>query len=88
MSKPNTFYVWLVPLLWAGCSLIHFRFPGDEYGLYAFSSIAGSWIAILVSFGDIHNPMIPISIAVTGAVGREGRSMAADKVGGSSKLED
>jgi hypothetical protein len=36
--------------------------------MYAIASIAGSWIAFIISFGDIHNPVIPISIALTGAI--------------------
>jgi hypothetical protein len=62
------FYTWLLPLIWAGCSLVHFRFPGDEYGLYALASAAGTWIAFIFPFGDIHNPAMPLSIAVTGAL--------------------
>ena len=48
-------YVWLLPLLWSVCSLISFEFPGDEYGIYVISSIAGIWAVPLFNIhGDIH----------------------------------
>ena len=61
-------YIWILPLLWASCSLIHFQFPGDEYGMYGISSIAGLWIAFIVRLGDQHNPMFPVAIALAGAI--------------------
>lgn len=67
MNLKNTFFVWLLPLLWASCSLVSFHFPGDEYALYVVSSIAGVWIGFVFEFGDIHNPAIPLSVAATGA---------------------
>ena len=60
------FHTLLVPLAWAGCSLVHYRHPGDEYAMYAISSIAGSWVLFLVPVGDIHNLLIPISVALVG----------------------
>ena len=36
-------YIWLIPLLWSTTSLLALQFPGDEYGMYAISSIVGLW---------------------------------------------
>lgn len=59
--------MWVLPLVFAACSLFSYRFPGDEYAMYFISSIAGAWIAFVFRFGDIHNPMIPVSVAFIGA---------------------
>ncbi len=64
----NKYFVWILPILWAGCSLLSFRFPGDEYAMYGISSIAGVWIVFFISLDIIHNPMFPVSIALTGAI--------------------
>ena len=62
-------YVWLLPLVWSICSFMSFQFPGDEYGLYAVSSMIGIWIAFLVDMpGDIHHPAFWMSITATGAI--------------------
>ncbi|MBN2309507.1 MAG: hypothetical protein JXR94_11080 [Candidatus Hydrogenedentes bacterium] len=68
MKPRNKFFVWLVPLLWATCSYVHYHYPGDEYALYAIGSIAAIWIVPLVHIGDIHNPLFPLSITLAGAV--------------------
>ncbi|NQU45104.1 hypothetical protein HQ520_17610 [bacterium] len=68
MRKHAIFFVWFLPIIWATCSLLHFRHPGDEYAMYAVSSIAGVWIGFIVPFGDIHDPMIPISVAAVGGL--------------------
>jgi hypothetical protein len=67
MGKNPTFFTLLLPLIWGVCSFISYYFPGDEYALYFFSSIVGTWIAFLIDIGDIHQPLVPLSIAVTGA---------------------
>jgi len=62
-------YVWLLPLVWAACSVLSFRFPGDEYALYAISSMIGTWVVMVIDMpGDIHHPAFWISITVTGAI--------------------
>lgn len=68
MPRYKPFYTWLVPLLWAGCSLLSFRFPGDEYAMYAISSIVGVWIGFLVPFGDVHSLFFPLSITLAGGL--------------------
>lgn len=67
MKERRIFFLWFIPILWAGCSLLSFQFPGDEYGLWALSSIAGVWIGKVFPFGDIHNSVIPLSVALVGA---------------------
>jgi len=68
MEKKRRFFVWLLPVLWGACSLIHYRFPGDEYGMYGISSIVGLWTIFIIKVGDSNNPMFPISIALAGAI--------------------
>jgi hypothetical protein len=68
MKRRNLFYVWLLPLIWAVCSYIHFFYPGDEYMVWGYSSIAGTWIFFVTGWGDFHNPLFPVAIAATGAV--------------------
>ena len=61
-------YIWLLPLAWSVCSFLSFQFPGDEYGLYAASSIVGVWIMLIVDMpGDIHHPAFWMSITAAGA---------------------
>jgi len=67
MEKKRRFFVWLLPVLWAACSLIHHHFPGDEYWMYCISSTVGLW-ALFIKVGDSNNPMFPISIAIAGAI--------------------
>jgi len=62
------FYMLFLPLAWACCSVLHFRHPGDEYAMYAISSLPGSWILFLFPIGDIHTPLIPVNVAVVGAL--------------------
>lgn len=66
-AADHWFYLLILPLAWAGCSLLHFRHPGDEYAMYALSSLPGSWV-LLVSRVDIHSLLAPLSVAVTGAL--------------------
>jgi len=68
MNANRWFFMLLVPLAWGGCSLVHFRFPGDEYAMYFISSVAGAWLCYFVRIGDIHQWWIPWSIAATGVV--------------------
>ena len=62
------FFLWFLPLFFAVCSLISFAYPGDEYALWGVSSIAGTWIWFIFPAGDIHNPLIPILVAITGSL--------------------
>jgi hypothetical protein len=63
------FYCLAVPLGWAGVSLLHFQFPGDEYALWAISSMAGTWVLLLLpNVGDIKQLWLPLTVAGTGAL--------------------
>jgi hypothetical protein len=69
MKNERWFYWLILPLTWAGGSLLHFRFPGDEYALWAVSSLAGSWVFIFIpNVGDINQPAIRLLVAGAGAV--------------------
>lgn len=69
MISNRGFFLLVVPILWSFASVIHFRFPGDEYGLWVISSIAGSWALMVVpNIGDIHQPWIRSSVAGAGAL--------------------
>lgn len=60
-------YTWLVPLLWAVSSLLSLRFPGDEYGLYTVSSIAGVWGYLLFRpSGSPSNTLFWLTITIAG----------------------
>ncbi len=67
MNKKRLSYTFLLPALWGVCSFLGYFHPGDEYGLWALSSMAGIWIAYFIKIGDIHNLMIPAGIALTGS---------------------
>lgn len=67
MKIRDTFYLWLLPGIWAPCSIFHFFYPGDEYAMWAISSIAGSWI-VLIPLGHVHNALRPMLVAAAGAV--------------------
>ena len=58
-------FVWLIPVLWSASSLLSLNWPGDEYGLYAVSSLAGTWIVFLVKPGGSPHDMafwLPITV--------------------------
>lgn len=38
------FYVIALPIIWLFAAVLSYFHPGDEYGLFAYSTIAGSWI--------------------------------------------
>ncbi|MHC4476209.1 MAG: hypothetical protein ACYTEL_11215 [Planctomycetota bacterium] len=68
MKIRDTFYLWLLPGIWAPCSIFHFFHPGDEYAMWAYSAIAGSWIVYIGPFDEIDNLLVPISVAAAGAL--------------------
>ena len=68
MKKKQTFYIWMIPLIWAIFSILQFREPGDDYGLYAFSSFVGVWILFLTRQGDVHSLIFPLSITLAGTI--------------------
>jgi hypothetical protein len=61
--------IWLLPLVWSACSLLSLKYPGDEYGLYAVSSMVGTWVIFAVNMqGHPHDPAFWMSITATGAI--------------------
>lgn len=44
MTPARPLFTFLLPVAWVTLSALSFRYPGDEYNLWGFSSIAGTWI--------------------------------------------
>jgi len=65
--KRTIFFALILPLLWTPCPLVQYKFPGDEYFAFAISSIPGLWGMRFVS-GDIHDPTLPLKVALAGAL--------------------
>jgi hypothetical protein len=42
-----------LPAIWVVTSAAGFRFPGDEYGLWAVGSLPGLWFPVLLGCGDL-----------------------------------
>lgn len=74
------FFTPLVAGVWVVCSFLSYLNPGRAYGLYAVSSIAGSWIVTFMGRGDIHNVLIPLSIAVAGGCVMAAAGFIMDKL--------
>lgn len=65
------FYVWVLPCLWCPVALAGYWHPGDEYGLWAVSCIAGTWVLMAIAWlgigvGDIHALWVPASVLAAG----------------------
>jgi hypothetical protein len=61
-------YIWILPLVWAIVSFISYKHPGDEYALYAISSLPGVWLAYFVKSVPIQNLFFPVIIALIGGL--------------------
>ena len=72
LKQPRRFYAIGLPLVWGATSLVNFRYPGDEYGGWAVSSLPGLWGAYF-SFGNSPLAALPVvliaGLLVTGAFG-------------------
>lgn len=67
MKLHHWFFQLMLPLVWSTVSLLHFHQPGDEYGLWAVSSMAGSWVLFLVpNIGDIGDGWVRATVAMVG----------------------
>ena len=69
--KRDYFYVWLLPLLWCGFTIVSYFHPGDENALFVLGSIAGTWPFLLIRFGGAGGAtaamvMIAVGVAVVG----------------------
>jgi hypothetical protein len=87
MNSNRWFFLLAVPVGWAAMSLLHFHFPGDEYGLWAVSSMAGTWsLFILPNVGDIHQPWIRLCVAGVGALVMAGTGWVLWRLGVRKRL--
>ena len=64
--KSRLFYLWMLPLLWGIFTAISFFYSGDEHSLFAYGSLAGTWICFLYEFNTLEQAVIPV--LATGAV--------------------
>ena len=60
MTRLRLLYTVLLPITSTALSAMSFRYPGDEYGLWAVSSMAGGWI--LVAAPSLHQGQAPGTI--------------------------
>lgn len=58
--KSRLFYLWLLPLLWGIFTAISFFYSGDEHALFAYGSLAGTWICFLHEFKTLEQALIPV----------------------------
>jgi len=77
-------YVWLLPALWCPGALVGYYHPGDEYGLWAVSTLAGTWALMALSaagigIGDIHNPLLPGTVLAVGGLVLAGLGYVMDR---------
>lgn len=61
--KRDYFYVWFIPLLWCGFTVVSYFHPGDEYGLFAIGSMAGAWLFFFCRFDSLGQGLLPILAA-------------------------
>lgn len=62
--KRDIFYVWLLPLLWCGFTIVSYFHPGDENALFFLGCIAGTWPFLLFGFAGGGAGMAAMAIAV------------------------
>ena len=69
----RSFYIWMLPAIWAAAAVVSFFHPGDEYGLFVTGTIAGSWIcAFMQQIGhprDVLWIIMVVGIAILGLLG-------------------
>lgn len=69
MNASRRFFLVIAPILWSACSLLHFEYPGDEYGMWVSSSVAGSWVVLFMhNIGDIRHSLVRYYVAGAGAL--------------------
>lgn len=67
MKHTRWFYLLWLPLAWSVVSLLHFHWPGDEYAMWAISSMAGAWVLFFTpNVGDIQRWWIRGAVAIVG----------------------
>lgn len=85
VAAGRLFFFLLLPLIWGAGALIGFAHPGDEYGLWFVSSLAGTWLTIILHVndllpGDIHHPLLLISAVTTGVLVMLGAGYGMDRL--------
>ncbi|MBC8328685.1 MAG: hypothetical protein ISR76_05820 [Planctomycetes bacterium] len=79
MPRLRRNFATVLPLLWGACCVLGFRFPGDEYGLWAFGSVAGAWVFLLA--GDISTTLYALPLlALAGMLTMWGAGRALDRL--------
>ena len=67
MKVKNSFYIWLIPLIWIiFCDVLYF-YPGDEYGCFYIGTLPVSWILFFAHFNSITSNffvILPIGIVI------------------------
>jgi len=54
LGKMKLFFTIMLPVIWVGAAAVSYFYPGDEYGIFVFSTIAGSWVCFCMdSIGHI-----------------------------------
>ncbi len=85
MPRLRRNFATVLPLLWCLACVIGFRYPGDEYGLWALGSVAGAWVFLLA--GDIQTTGAALpALALAGMLTMWGAGLALDRLRMSWKL--
>ena len=67
------FYAMVLPVVWAVATVVSYFHPGDEYGLFVFSSIAGSWVCFIIrDIGHLRDVLwliIVVGVAILAILG-------------------
>ena len=66
--KRDLFYIWFIPLLWCGFTIVSYFHPGDEHALFVLGSIAGTWLFFLIEFRGPAGMMAAMAIVMGMAV--------------------
>ena len=53
MGQPRHLFAVAIPALWSTTMAVAFRYPGDEYALWAVGALPGLWLPILVGEGNL-----------------------------------
>ena len=56
--KRDLFYVWFIPLLWCGFTIVSSFHSGDEHGLFAYGSIVGTWVLRWHQFDSLRHSLL------------------------------
>jgi len=72
-DRMRLFFAMMLPAVWAIATVVSYFHPGDEYGLFVFSSIAGSWVCFIIRnishLGDVLWGILVAGVAILGILG-------------------